>query len=141
MIIAYDYNTNDVVGVTPFTVDIIENAGGAKSQGLEFEIRAQLADNWSLNVGGDLNWTAEVTDATALSGTLAAGRYGGVGISEGNRLANAPKNSAYASLTYDFSARSFEAQARLDAYHVAATRPLSDEGHDCAVGVGGDHFR
>ena len=119
MIIAYDYSTNDVFGLTPFTVDLIENAGGAESQGLEFEIRAELADNWNLNVGGDFNWTAEITDATALSGAAASGRYGGVGISEGNRLANAPKNSFYASLTYDFSARSFDAQARLDGYHVA----------------------
>ncbi len=119
MIIAYDYSTNDVAGVTPFTVDIIENAGGAESQGLEFEIRAQLSDNWNLTVGGDINWTAEITDATALSGTLAAGRYGGVGISEGNRLANAPKNSAYATLTYDFVAGGFDGQARLDGYHVA----------------------
>ena len=119
MIIAYDYSTEDVFGLTPFTVDLIENAGGAESQGLEFEIRAELADNWKLNVGGDFNWTAKVTDATALSGTEASGRYGGVGISEGNRLANAPKNSFYASLTYDFSARSFDAQARLDGYHVA----------------------
>ena len=119
MIIAYDYSTEDVFGLTPFTVDLIENAGGAESQGLEFEIRTELADNWKLNVGGDFNWTAKVTDATALSGTEASGRYGGVGISEGNRLANAPKNSFYASLTYDFSARSFDAQARLDGYHVA----------------------
>ena len=119
MIIAYDYSTNDVFGLTPFTVDLIENAGGAESQGLEFEIRAELADNWNLNVGGDFNWTAKITDATALSGAAASGRYGGVGISEGNRLANAPKNSFYASLTYDFSARSFDAQARIDGYHVA----------------------
>ena len=119
MIISYDYNTNDVAGITPFTVDIIENAGGAESQGLEFEIRAQLADNWGLNVGGDINWTAKITDATGLEGAQASGRYGGVGISEGNRLANAPKNSAFAALTYDFTARNFEAQARLDAYHVA----------------------
>jgi len=119
MIIAYDYSTNDVFGLTPFTVDLIENAGGAESQGLEFEIRAELADNWNLNVGGDFNWTAKITDATALSGAAASGRYGGVGISEGNRLANAPKNSFYAALTYDFSARSFDAQARIDGYHVA----------------------
>ncbi len=119
MIISYDYETNDVVGVTPFSVDIIENAGAAESQGLEFEIRAEIADNWNLSVGGDINWTAEITDATGLEGTAASGRYGGVTISSGNRLANAPKNSAYASLTYDFSARSFDAQARLDAYHVA----------------------
>ena len=119
MIISYDYDTTDVQGINPFSVDIIENAGGAESQGLEFEIRAQIADNWALNIGGDINWTAKVTDATGLEGTQASGRYGGVGIAEGNRLANAPKNSAYASLTYDFSARSFDAQARLDAYHVA----------------------
>ena len=119
MIIAYDYSTNDVFGLTPFTVDLIENAGGAESQGLEFEIRAELADNWNLNVGGDFNWTAKITDATALSGAAASGRYGGVGISEGNRLANAPKNSFYAALTYDFNARSFDAQARIDGYHVA----------------------
>ena len=70
----------------------------------EFEIRAELAENWNLNVGGDFNWTAKITDATALSGAAASGRYGGVGISEGNRLANVPKNSSCA-LTYDFSAR------------------------------------
>ena len=42
----------------------------------------------------------------------------GVDIVPGNRLASAPKYSAYLSLAYDFRLAGFDANARLDAYSI-----------------------
>ena len=103
---------DDVVGVTPFTFTANHNSGGAESQGMEFEIRAKLNDNLSLNLGGDFNWTAKINAG-------GAGRYAGVDITPGNRLANAPKHSAYGSLVYDFTLGGNAASVRGDAYRVA----------------------
>ena len=103
---------DDVVGVTPFSYGFNVNSGGAESQGMEFEIRAKLSDNLSLNLGGDFNWTAKINSG-------GAGRYAGVDITPGNRLANAPKHSAYGSLVYDFTLGGNAASVRGDAYRVA----------------------
>lgn len=111
-IIATRDEIDDVVGVTPFGYNFNENSGDAQSQGLEFEIRALLTDSLTLNVGGDYNWTAEIKSG-------GEGRYLGVEIEAGNRLANAPKYSGYGSLVYDFSLAGFDASARADGYFVA----------------------
>ena len=87
------------------------NEGSAESQGLEFEVRTILTDSLRLNFGGDYNWTAEVNAS-------ASGRYGGVAIEPGNRLANAPEYSVYIALEYDFELAGFDAHARADAYAV-----------------------
>ena len=75
-------------------------------------MRTVLTDNLRLNFGGDWNWTAEI-------GAAGQGRYGGVAIEPGNRLANAPEFSAYASLVYDFVLADYTAQARADGYAIA----------------------
>ena len=93
----------------PFTFN--SNEGSAQSQGLEFEVRTALTENLNLNVGGDWNWTAEIQAA-------ASGRYGGVDIEPGNRLANAPKYSAYIALVYGFQLAGFDANVRADAYAI-----------------------
>ena len=88
------------------------NGGTAESQGMDFEIRTVLTDNLRLNFGGDWNWEAAI-------GAAGRGRYGGVAIEPGNRLANAPEYSGYAALMYDFVLAGYNAQARLDGYLIA----------------------
>ena len=111
-IVSFSSTIGDVVGVAPTPFLFANNEGSAESQGLELEVRAALTENLSLAVGGDWNWTAEIHSA-------AGGRYGvGVDIVPGNRLASAPKYSAYLSLAYDFRLAGFDANARLDAYSI-----------------------
>ena len=105
-IVAVQETIDDVVGVDPFQFLFNFNAGGATSEGLEIEVRAQLTEALSLNVGGDLNWEAKVNE-------------GGAAIPPGNRMANAPKHSAYVALAYDFQLFGYDATARLDGYKVA----------------------
>ncbi len=102
----------DIAGVDPLPFSYDINAGNAESQGLEFEIRTVLADAVRLNFGGDWNWTAEI-------GAAGEGRYGGVNIEPGNRLANAPEYSAYVALMMDFQLGGFDATARIDGYAIA----------------------
>ncbi|XOV86362.1 MAG: TonB-dependent receptor [Pseudomonadota bacterium] len=111
-IIATQDEINDVAGVTPFAYSYNSNVGDAKSQGMELEIRASLSERLALTVGGDYNWTAKINSS-------GAGRYLGVEIRPGNRLANAPKYSGYMSLAYDFQLMGIDATARADAYAVA----------------------
>ena len=102
----------DIVGVDPLPFSYNINSGNAQSQGLELEVRMQLGENARLNVGGDWNWKAAI-------GAAGEGRYGGVDIQPGNRLANAPKYSGYASFAYDFVLAGLNSQARLDGYLIA----------------------
>lgn len=111
-IIATADEITDVVGVDPFQYNYNTNEGAAESQGIELEVRAALADNLHMTVGGDYNWTAQINSS-------GQGRYLGVEIRPGNRLANAPEYSAYASLAYDFNIGSLDASARIDGYWVA----------------------
>lgn len=111
-IIATADEITDVAGVTPFLYNYNTNQGEAESQGVELEVRAALADNLNMTIGGDWNWTAKINSS-------GAGRYLGVEITPGNRLANAPKYSGYASLAYDFVLAGFDASARADGYWVA----------------------
>ena len=101
----------DLPEVSPLGFGFNRNEGSAKSQGIEYEIRMVPMENLSVNVGGDWNWTAEIDAA-------AAGRYLGVDIQPGNRLANAPEYSQYLAIAYDFGLGNFNATARLDAYWV-----------------------
>ena len=99
----------DVPGVSPLRFYYDNNQGKAESQGLEFEIRALLSDSVRLDIGGDWNWTADIlADAVDL--------YYGTPIEAGNRLANAPKYSGYASLAWDFNIAGLDATARADGY-------------------------
>ena len=111
-IISVSDEITDVVGVSPLPFSYNFNGGNAQSQGIEFEMRTVLTDNLKLNFGGDWNWTAEI-------GAAGQGRYDGVAIEPGNRLANAPEFSAYASLVYDFVVADYTAQARADGYAIA----------------------
>lgn len=111
-IVSVSDEITDVTGVDPLSFSYNINSGNAQSQGLEFEVRTQLSDNMRLNFGGDWNWNAEI-------GAAGQGRYGGVDIQPGNRLANAPEYSAYVSAVYDFQFGNFNSQARLDGYAVA----------------------
>ena len=104
-IVAVQDNIDDIPGVNPFQFLYNFNAGGATSEGIEIEVRAQLTEALSLNVGGDYNWEAEVSS-------------GGAAIPPGNRLANAPEHSAYVALAYDFQLFGYDATARLDGYAV-----------------------
>ena len=102
----------DVVGISPLPFSYDVNTGNAESQGMELEIRASLTDSLRLNVGGDWNWDAVI-------GAAGQGRYGGVNIEPGNRLANAPEYSGYFALMYDFTLYGLDATARADGYAVA----------------------
>ena len=87
------------------------NEGSAESQGVEYEFRIVPMEDLSVNFGGDWNWTAAIDAA-------AAGRYLGVDIQPGNRLANAPPYSQFLGVAYDFGLGNFNATARVDAYWV-----------------------
>jgi outer membrane receptor protein involved in Fe transport len=111
-IIATRDEITDVVGVTPFGYNYNTNEGDAESQGMELEVRWMVADDLNLTIGGDWNWTAKINSS-------GQGRYLGVEITPGNRLANAPKYSGYVSLAYDFNLAGLNATARADGYWVA----------------------
>jgi len=102
---------DDVVGVSPLSYSYAINGGTAESEGVELELRIALSDSVRLNIGGDYNWTAEI-------GSAGDARYGGVQIEPGNRLANAPKFSAYANVVWDFDLAGFDANARADFYAI-----------------------
>ena len=110
-IVAFNDEIPDIVDVSPLGFSFNRNEGSAKSQGIEYEFRMVPMENLSVNFGGDWNWTAEIHAA-------AAGRYLGVDIQPGNRLANAPEYSQYLGVAYDFGLGNFNATARVDAYWV-----------------------
>ncbi len=110
-IVAFNDEIPDIPDVSPLGFSFNRNEGSAESQGLEYEIRMVPMENLSVNFGGDWNWTAAIEAA-------AAGRYLGVDIQPGNRLANAPKFSQYLAVAYDFPLGNFNATARVDAYWV-----------------------
>jgi iron complex outermembrane receptor protein len=98
-----------VDGILPNQFVYDSNEGEAESEGLELEVRIILSDSLNLNFGADWNWTADIL-------TGGSGRYFGTGIEAGNRLANAPKYSGYASVIWDFTLAGFDATARADTY-------------------------
>ena len=110
-IVAFNDEIPDIVDVSPLGFSFNRNEGSAESQGIEYEFRMVPMENLSVNFGGDWNWTAEIHAA-------AAGRYLGVDIQPGNRLANAPEYSQYLGVAYDFGLGNFNATARVDAYWV-----------------------
>ena len=110
-IVAFNEEIPDIPDVSPLGFSYNRNEGSAESQGIEYEIRMVPMENLSINFGGDWNWTAEIHAA-------AAGRYLGVDIQPGNRLANAPEFSQYLAVAYDFPLGNFNATARVDAYWV-----------------------
>jgi len=111
-VIAVSDQITDVPGVSPLSYSFNINSGEAASEGMELEVRVALTQDLQLSIGGDRNWEAEV-------GSGGSARYGGVAIEPGNRLANAPKYSAYASLAYSFELFGLDASARGDAYAIA----------------------
>ena len=110
-IIAFREDIPEFPEYFPLGFGFNRNEGSAQSQGVEFEVRTILTENLRLDFGGDYNWTADIQAA-------AAGRYLGVDIQPGNRLANAPEYSAYIALVYDFQIGGFDANARADAYAI-----------------------
>ena len=110
-IVAFNDEIPDIPDVSPLGFIFNRNEGSAESQGIEYEFRMVPMENLSVNFGGDWNWTAEIHAA-------AAGRYLGVDIQPGNRLANAPEYSQYLGVAYDFGLGNFNATARVDAYWV-----------------------
>ena len=110
-IVAFNDEIPDIPDVSPLGFSFNRNEGSAESQGIEYEFRMVPMENLSVNFGGDWNWTAEIHAA-------AAGRYLGVDIQPGNRLANAPEYSQYLGVAYDFGLGNFNATARVDAYWV-----------------------
>ena len=110
-IVAFRDEIPDLPEVSPLGFSFNRNEGSAESQGIEYEFRVVPMENLSVNFGGDWNWTAEIHAA-------AAGRYLGVDIQPGNRLANAPEYSQYLGVAYDFGLGNFNATARVDAYWV-----------------------
>ena len=110
-IVAFNDEIPDIPDVSPLGFNFNRNEGSAESQGIEYEFRVVPMENLSVNFGGDWNWTAEIHAA-------AAGRYLGVDIQPGNRLANAPEYSQYLGVAYDFGLGNFNATARVDAYWV-----------------------
>ena len=110
-IVAFNDEIPDIPDVSPLGFSFNRNEGSAESQGIEYEFRVVPMENLSVNFGGDWNWTADIDAA-------AAGRYLGVDIQPGNRLANAPEYSQYLGVAYDFGLGNFNATARVDAYWV-----------------------
>ena len=89
------------------------NAGDAESEGLELEVRLALTPSLFLTFGGDRNWTAHLDVPEGLENVI--------GITPGTRIrmSNAPDDSYYASLAYDFDLFGMNATARVDTYGVA----------------------
>ncbi len=111
-IIAVREDLPEFPSVEPLGFQYNRNSGDARSEGMEFEVQTTITDSLRFNFGGDYNWEADIYAS-------AAGRYLGVGIQPGNRLANAPEYSFNASLVYDFQLMGYDATARADAYAIA----------------------
>ena len=89
------------------------NAGNAESKGLELEVRWALTDNLLLTFGGDKSFRAHLNSHPEGLFVL--------GITPGTRMSNAPEDSYYASLAYDFDLFGMNATARADTYGVASS--------------------
>ena len=111
-VIAVREELEEYPSVAPLGFQYNRNAGEARSEGMEFEVQTTITESLRFNFGGDYNWEADIYAS-------AAGRYLGVGIQPGNRLANAPEYSFNASLVYDFQLMGYDATARADAYAIA----------------------
>ena len=98
------------------------NVGDAKSRGLELEVRWALTDSLLLSFGGDKSFEANLTSVPEGAGvcpTYDECRAVEVrGITPGARMSNAPEDSYYASLAYDFELFGMNATARADTYYV-----------------------
>ena len=90
------------------------NAGDAESEGLELEVRLALTDNLFLTFGGDKSFRAHLNSVPEGLGEIR-------GITPGTRMSNAPDDSYYASLAYDFDLFGMNATARVDTYGVAGS--------------------
>ena len=93
------------------------NAGSAESEGLELEVRLALTDDLFLTFGGDKSFRAHLN-------SVAEG-LGDFGITPGTRMSNAPDDSYYASLAYDFDLFGMNATARVDTYGVAESLEIA----------------
>ena len=88
------------------------NNSEAHSQGVELQANIAITDRLYLTVGGDYNDEAEIE-------TTAAGQFT-FPITAGNRLANAPKYSYNASLSYEVPLfNGWQGRANVDWYRVA----------------------
>ena len=95
------------------------NAGTAESRGLELEVRLALTDDLFLSFGGDKSFEAHLRSVPEeLPGTVR-------GITPGTRMSNAPEDSYYASLAYDFELFGMNATARADTYGVPTSLDLT----------------
>ena len=98
------------------------NVGDAKSRGLEVEVRWALTDSLLLSFGGDKSFEANLTNVPEGAGVCPS--YDECravevrGITPGARMSNAPEDSYYASLAYDFELFGMNATARADTYYV-----------------------
>ena len=90
------------------------NAGSAESEGLELEVRLALTDRLFLSFGGDKSFKAHLTSVHEVIGEI-------LNITPGTRMSNAPDDSYYASLAYNFDLFGMDAMARVDTYGVASS--------------------
>ena len=99
------------------------NAGDAESEGLELEVRLALTPSLFLTFGGDKSFRAHLNSVAEAASALFSSR--GVGITPGTRMSNAPDDSYYASLAYDFDLFGMNATARVDTYGVAESLEMA----------------
>ncbi len=99
------------------------NAGDAESEGLELEVRLALTPSLFLTFGGDKSFRAHLNSVAEAASALFSSR--GVGITPGTRMSNAPDDSYYASLAYDFDLFGMNATARVDTYGVAESLDIT----------------
>ncbi len=86
------------------------NSGDATSRGLELEVRWAPTDNLLLTFGGDKSFEANIgLGEVPMELTV-------LGVTAGDRMSNAPRDSYYASLAYDFDLFGKNATARVDTY-------------------------
>ena len=98
------------------------NLGDATSRGLELELRWALTDSLLLTFGGDKSFEANLGSVPEGVGAcpfdFACVPIEVRGIMPGARMSNAPEDSYYASLAYDFELFGMNATARADTYYV-----------------------
>ena len=92
------------------------NLGDATSRGLELEVRWALTDNLLLTFGGDKSFEANLGSLGSVPEEFTV-----LGVTPSARMSNAPRDSYYASLAYDFELFGMNATARADTYGVAGS--------------------
>ena len=117
IIVRTSATTPDIPGIVPFPLTYDDNAGTARSQGLELELRGVLTDEWSWALGTSFMWEADIGTASTGNVARVAGSTS-VGVQPGNRLPASPEFTGYASLVRDFQIAGLNATARVDAYKV-----------------------